>query len=158
VVNNLEIVFKKLQAQKVRYLIVGGFAVAAHGYLRTTFDLDLWISLDLQNINCFFKVMAECGYQTHPNIQVQTLGDPIKLQQFIHEKNIIALPFWKADNGLPIDLLLFTPLEFESQYDQKFLNPYKDIQLPYISKKGLIALKKYANRPQDQQDIRELNS
>ncbi|MDZ4788806.1 MAG: hypothetical protein SH807_07695 [Blastochloris sp.] len=38
---SLDIVIQTLNQAQVRYLIVGGLAVNAHGYVRTTMDVDL---------------------------------------------------------------------------------------------------------------------
>ncbi len=45
--------FKRLlnsfNSANVKYIIVGGYAVIYHGYVRTTGDLDIWIALDPDN-------------------------------------------------------------------------------------------------------------
>ena len=38
-----------LHVHRVNYLLVGGYAVAAHGYPRFTGDLDLWIQTSAEN-------------------------------------------------------------------------------------------------------------
>ena len=47
---------------KVEYLIVGGFAVAIHGYPRYTGDLDIWINSSQQNAEKMVKVVSEFGF------------------------------------------------------------------------------------------------
>ena len=39
---------KLLNAHRVRYLLIGGYAVAYHGYPRATADMDVWVKLRLQ--------------------------------------------------------------------------------------------------------------
>lgn len=52
--------FQLLNDNEVRYLIVGGYAVAYHGYPRYTKDIDVWIWINPdnakseKNINCFW--------------------------------------------------------------------------------------------------------
>jgi hypothetical protein len=38
-----------LHSSNVEYLVVGGYAVIYHGYVRTTGDLDIWVKLDTEN-------------------------------------------------------------------------------------------------------------
>jgi len=38
-----------LNASRVEYLLIGGYAVGYHGYPRTTGDLDVWVSSDIAN-------------------------------------------------------------------------------------------------------------
>ncbi len=38
-----------LNAHKVKYLLVGGYAVGFHGYVRYTKDLDIWVAISPEN-------------------------------------------------------------------------------------------------------------
>ena len=53
--------FKALQTHEVKYLLVGGFAIAFHGYIRATHDLDLWIKDIPENIQRFKSALIERG-------------------------------------------------------------------------------------------------
>ena len=53
--------FRSLEQNEVKYLLVGGFAMAFHGYVRATHDLDLWIKDDPENINKLKIVLSENG-------------------------------------------------------------------------------------------------
>ena len=46
----------------VRFLIVGGFALAAHGLPRATGDLDAWVSLDPSNARRIVDALDEFGF------------------------------------------------------------------------------------------------
>ena len=59
---------KALNEADVRYLVAGGLAVNAHGYLRLTYDIDLVIQLDPKNILAAFDTMASLGYR--PSVPV----------------------------------------------------------------------------------------
>lgn len=52
---------KTVEKHKVRYLLVGGFAMAFHGYVRATHDLDLWLEDEAENINRFCMALTDCG-------------------------------------------------------------------------------------------------
>jgi hypothetical protein len=52
-----------LEAANVRYLVAGGLAVGAHGYLRFTKDVDIVIQLIPDNIERTFAALASLGYK-----------------------------------------------------------------------------------------------
>jgi hypothetical protein len=49
-------------AHRVRFLIVGGYAVAAHGHPRFTKDLDVWVWLDEQNAGRLVSASKDFGF------------------------------------------------------------------------------------------------
>jgi hypothetical protein len=51
-----------LNIHSVRYLVVGGYAVAFHGYPRYTKDLDVWIELSPENADNVIKALEEFGF------------------------------------------------------------------------------------------------
>ena len=51
-----------LNEHNVRYLVVGGYAVAFHGYPRYTKDLDVWIELSPENADNVLKALEEFGF------------------------------------------------------------------------------------------------
>ena len=52
---------KDMQLVGVVYMLVGGFAVAFHGYIRATIDLDLWIKDEEENLEKFKVVLKKNG-------------------------------------------------------------------------------------------------
>src|SRR5215471_10510592 len=50
-----------LNSKGARYLLVGGYAVALHGYLRSTGDMDIWVDTDVDD------VLHTMGLQAHQN-------------------------------------------------------------------------------------------
>jgi hypothetical protein len=53
---------KSLNEKKVRYLIVGGYAIALHGYPRYTKDIDIWIELHSENVAIVIKALDQFGF------------------------------------------------------------------------------------------------
>jgi hypothetical protein len=49
-------------ALDVRFLIVGGYALAAHGHPRYTKDLDVWIRLDPENGERILRALDDFGF------------------------------------------------------------------------------------------------
>ena len=53
---------KLLNAHRVEYLLIGGYAVAYHGYPRATADMDIWIATDSPNAQRVVTVLKEFGF------------------------------------------------------------------------------------------------
>lgn len=51
-----------LNAHRVEYLVVGGYALAAHGHPRYTGDIDFWIRPDPDNISRLLNALTEFGF------------------------------------------------------------------------------------------------
>ncbi len=51
-----------LNANGVEYLVVGGYALAAHGHPRYTGDIDFWVSHEAANIERLLKALREFGF------------------------------------------------------------------------------------------------
>ena len=58
---SVEEIVRVLNAASVRYLIAGGLAVVAHGYLRFTADVELFLDLDEDNTRRALAVLAGLG-------------------------------------------------------------------------------------------------
>lgn len=48
-----------LNEHKVKYLLVGGYAVSLHGYIRYTSDMDIWILSNESNVKKIIKVLKD---------------------------------------------------------------------------------------------------
>ena len=53
---------KLLNATQVEYLLIGGYAVAYHGYPRATGDMDIWIATHCENTRKVLEVLKEIGF------------------------------------------------------------------------------------------------
>jgi len=51
-----------MQAQQVRYMLIGGIAVNFHGVSRNTLDMDIWLAPTNENRDLFYKVLLDIGY------------------------------------------------------------------------------------------------
>ncbi len=51
-----------LNEKKVEYLVIGGYAVAFHGYPRPTGDLDVWVAVNPNNVDGIVEVLREFGF------------------------------------------------------------------------------------------------
>src|SRR2546426_12080264 len=67
---SFDVLVQALDKGRVRYLVAGGLAVNAHGYLRFTRDVDLVIQLDPDNVIAAFRAM-EGWWDAHPDTPVE---------------------------------------------------------------------------------------
>ena len=78
----------------VRYLIAGGLAVNAHGYLRFTGDVDVVVQLVPDNIARAFAVLDGLGYRPLVPVTAAQFADAPTRQGWIRDKGMQVLQFW----------------------------------------------------------------
>ncbi|MDR1676441.1 MAG: hypothetical protein LBR86_08250 [Tannerella sp.] len=59
----------------MKYLVVGGYAVALHGHPRYTKDRDIWISADTENAENLLRALKDFGF-SFPNLNVDDFTAP----------------------------------------------------------------------------------
>lgn len=154
----LEKIFTALNAAGVRYLVAGGMAVNAHGYLRYTKDVDFVIQLTADNIGRTFTALNTLGYR--PNIPVTStqFADAAQRNDWIQNKGMKVLQLWSdAHKETPIDIFVTEPFPFDNEYRNALIKPlYASIEVRFVSIPTLIQMKQIANREQDRVDIEHL--
>lgn len=156
---NLEKIFKLLNEAGVRYLVVGGIAVMAHGYLRMTRDLDLVIALDGDNPKRALTVFAGLGYEPNVPVQLLDFADPAKRRQWQDEKGMMVYQLISAElMDCPVDIFVEEPIAFSEMYPARVDYEISDrLKIPVIGLTHLKQLKRTAGRPRDLLDLEELN-
>ena len=137
--------WKALKENKVRYILVGGFATNFHGFQRHTGDIDLYIDDTIENRKRLRKAFSDLE-----------MGDyePIERIQFV--------PGWvdfQMNNGVRLDIM--TSLEgvtatFDECMEMAPVAEIEGIPIPFLHINHLIENKKVVNRPKDQSDVVEL--
>ena len=155
---SVEAVVAALNAAEVRYLIVGGLAVNAHGYLRATRDLDLVIQLESANLRRGLECLFEIGYRLAIPVSVEDFADASKREAWRVEKGMIVLKLWSDDHRrTPVDVFVYEPFEFSKEFEKACLSELQPgIFARIVSLEALIEMKLVANRPHDLMDIEEL--
>lgn len=151
-------IFGALNSAQAKYLVVGGLAVNAYGYLRFTNDIDLFIALDPENIIATIKTLNGIGF--HPKIPVtaEQLADPILRESWRSGKNMLVLQLWSdLHRQTPIDIFVFEPFPFDEAYRRATeFEVAKDFWVPVVPLDRLLQMKTSAGRPQDLHDIEQL--
>ena len=129
--------------EKVRFLIVGGFAVIKHSEPRYTKDLDLWVSPDLENAQRVYRALSDFGAP----VSGLTPAD------FTKEGYFFTMGF---DPGR-IDILLDAKeLNFEDCWKRRVSAQLGELEINYVSRDDLIRNKEAVARLQDLADAEKL--
>ena len=132
-----------LNAYRVRYLIIGGYAVSIHAEPRYTKDLDIWVEASKSNASKLLKALQEFGAPTNNLIETD-FAKPGTLFIFGIEPNRVDI------------LNQIKGASFKKAYENRSRFVLDDFKFNCISAKDLIKLKKLASRPQDLADIENI--
>jgi predicted nucleotidyltransferase len=132
---------KLLATHEVRYLLVGGYAVNAFGYVRNTVDIDFWIASDEQNQQRVIAVLREFAF---PSATLALLAEPDAMLR-------MGVP------PLRIELMKqISGVDFQSCWDRRVTVEMDGLQIPMISLDDLKKNKRASARPKDMADLAEL--
>jgi hypothetical protein len=132
-----------LNGHDVRYLVVGGYAVAFHGYPRYTKDLDIWIELSPENALNVLKALGEFGFGS--------LG--LKAEDFLETDQIVQLGY--PPNRIDI-LTTLKGIHFENCFKERVAVDIQGLKINFIDLENLKRNKRATGRPQDLADAENL--
>jgi predicted nucleotidyltransferase len=134
---------KLLNAHKVEYLLIGGYAVGYFGYPRATADMDIWIAMTPTNAEKIVTVLKEFGFDP-PDLSAEL---------FLEEWQIIRM-------GVPpVRIEICTTISgvnFSECYTERVIGKLDGEQVSLISLRHLKANKKASGRHQDLADLEKL--
>jgi len=135
--------FRILNKHKVKYLVVGAYAVIYYTVPRFTKDLDIWVKTDLENANRIYKALQDFGAPLH-NI----LPDDFAGKNLIYQIGVAPVR---------IDIIVgLNGVSFDTAWKNRVKSSYDNVSINIIGKKELIKLKKKSGRKQDQLDLENL--
>ena len=130
---------------KVDYMIVGAYAVAAHGVVRATGDIDVWINSTPENARRAWRALANFGA---PLSGVQET-----------DLTVYGTVFQIGVAPSRIDILTsIDGVEFSDAWNGRLEVEIEGIRVNVIGRSHLIANKKAVGRPQDLADVARLES
>lgn len=155
---SLEAIVAALNDGSVRYLIAGGLAVNAHGYIRATQDVDLVIALDTDNILRAFSALATLGYKPLVPITAEQFANADLRGQWIRDKGMKVLNFFSdRHRETNVDLFVTEPFDFEREDANALAGALAPgMNARFVSLVTLIAMKEEAGRPRDRDDVQHL--
>ncbi len=135
--------FQSLNEHNVRYLVIGGYAVAFHGHPRYTKDIDVWIEADKTNAEKLIDALRAFGFGS--------LG--LEAADFLDPDDVIQL-------GYPpnrIDLLTaLKGVDFDTCYASRIVVEIQDTSVNFIDLENLKKNKRATGRLQDLADLEQL--
>ncbi len=154
----VELVAHALNNARVPYLVVGGLAVVAHGYPRSTQDIDLIIRLEPDTIRAAFAALASLGYRPIVPVTADQFADASQRARWAREKNMTVLSFYSDEHShTPVDVFASEPFDFAREYAAALVHDLAPgVTIRVVGLPALIGLKRGAGRPQDLADIAEL--
>lgn len=158
IIQQLESVFRALNQSQARYILVGGLAVIAHGYMRTTSDIDLVVSLDPDNLHKALAALQRIGFFPKQAVPIEDFADPTIRERWIKDRNMLVFQLTTGrPRELPIDIFIREPFDFDQEIARsKQFEIAPDVFVPVASIKALARLKTAAGRPNDLDDLRRL--
>ena len=147
-------VFNAFYQEKVQYLVVGGLAVNLHGVPRITYDIDIIISTDRDNVLKLNRTLKNLGYVPRLQVNPDNMADEKILKDWIENRNMKAFSFYhKKENHKVVDIVLVQPLDFTQAFQHRVIKKVDDIEIYVASIDDMISMKKASNRPKDLSDL-----
>ncbi len=134
---------KLLHKRSVEYVVVGGYAVAFHGYVRATKDIDILFNNSKINIQRLKGVLNEFGFP----------ADSLTDVAFSEQGKIIRM----GVAPVMIELInAISGVSFKTAWKNRITGRYGGTDIYYLSRSDLLKNKKASGRPRDILDIDEL--
>jgi hypothetical protein len=148
---------QSLSGESVQYVLVGGLAVQLHGFMRSTFDIDLVLAMNDENLARFIAVAKRYGLVPSIPVPIDTLRDANQIEQWHREKGMLAFALREPQiGGSVVDILVRPNVPFEQLMANAVAGELFAQKIWIASIDDLITMKRIANRAKDQLDIAAL--
>jgi hypothetical protein len=148
---------QSLSGEFVQYVLVGGLAVQLHGFMRSTFDIDLVLAMNDGNLTRFIAVAKRYGLVPSIPVPIDTLRDANQIEQWHREKGMLAFALREPQvGGSVVDILVRPNVPFEQLMANAVAGELFAQKIWIASIDDLITMKLIANRAKDQLDIAAL--
>ena len=135
--------FRIFNAHRVRYLVVGAYAVIYYAEPRYTKDLDIWVDPTQENAEKVWSAMAEFGAPL----------EGVTQEDFFNKDLIYQIGV--APNR--VDIMMHIPgLEFSKAWERKATSTYGGESINILHIDDLIHAKKTTDREEDRMDVKRL--
>jgi len=142
---------RALKAAKLDYALVGGYAVALHGAVRGTVDIDLVLKQNQRAYTTLEKVLNQLGLVSKLPVtgrEVFNFRD-----EYIKNRNLTAWCFTNPNNPIEIVDIIIT---HDLKDIKKKIISFQDLKIKIASIDDLIKMKSKSQRKQDQEDVKAL--
>lgn len=149
----IERVVAGLRQEGVRFAIAGGYAVALHGAVRATADVDLIVALSEENLVAAESALNRLGLRSRLPVKADEVFR--FRQEYIRNRNLIAWSFVNHANPVEIVDIILTEDLRTMKLDAIVIG---QLEFPVVSRADLIRMKEKSARPQDLEDVKALRS
>lgn len=138
-----EDILRLFNKNKVRYCIIGAYAVAFYAKPRYTKDMDILIEPDIENGERIISALNEFGFKS----------SELSAKDFAKKGRIIQLGY----EPVRVDIITSIPrINFKEIWRNKKISKYGNEKVFFIGQKDLIKIKKISGREQDKVDLKIL--
>jgi len=138
-------ILQALSAEQAKFLLVGAYALAAHGYPRATLDIDIWVMPSPENAAAVLRAL-------------QRFGAPLQMvtrEDFLRDDTVFQLGVAPRR----IDLITgASGLKFEEADAHAVTVEIEGLQIRVLSLADLIVNKRASGRTKDLADVEALKS
>lgn len=132
-----------LNQHNVKYLLIGGYAVGFHGYGRSTNDIDIVVSDDLENAQRVVNALTDFGFAP----------SDLSPELFTRKNSLVIM----GVEPVAVEILNYlTGSDFDQAYERREIVKCEDIEISLINYEDLIANKKASGRLKDLADVEKL--
>lgn len=144
-------ILEHLNKAGVNYSVVGGYAVALHGVIRGTLDLDLILEHTQEQFEACERALKKAGLT--PRLPVSAREVFQFRREYIERRNLVAWSFYNPSNPFEvIDVIITHDLTLLKRVHKKM----GSTKVPVLCIEDLIKMKEESGRPQDIEDVKML--
>jgi hypothetical protein len=145
-------IIRVLAAHGVDFVVVGGFAVQAHGYVRLTQDLDIIVRPNLLNLTRLSEAFVDLEAELRAPGTMR-LGDPNQLRR---APRIPVVTRAGALDVIHVEHIAGAPKSYDALREAAFVVTIADLEVAFAGLSDLIRMKRAAGRDRDLADIEAL--
>ena len=144
-------VCRSLADEKVHYAVVGGHAVALHGAVRGTVDIDIVVRWSLKSLEAAERALVGLGLASRLPVHAE---DVFRFRdEYVRNRNLIGWNFYNPQNAAEqVDLVI----TYDLARKRRRRVETTEGPIHILNRKDLIAMKRASGRPQDLEDAEAL--
>lgn len=159
-VRSVEAIVRGWNEAGVRYMIAGGLAVVAHGYLRFTADFDAILDMDEENLWRALQVLEREGYVPRAPVSMGSFVSAELRATWASEKGMTVFSVWSSEHRTTeVDLFLEPPFDFDEVYKRAhFFEMAGGERAVFVPYEELVEMKRRVGRVRDLEDVAKLEA
>lgn len=148
-------VIQNLVVHKVDFVLCGGLACVLHGSERSTFDIDIHIRMDQDNIQRLIEFARSNNLKPRIPEPIENLMNEEKRNSWRRDKGALVYTLTSTDGLVQLDVFLDYPIPYDKLVGKAVFFEAEGITFPVSSVEDMLAVKEGISekRPQDYQDI-----